>query len=430
MKGKQKIYAVLWVDDYGSVPFSRKDIEWYHQNAGPISFAVEKDDRFPWGFDKTLNHDFSLDYVSHHYHSVRWKGSSLLKRIFDTLKLGWFAHHIIKFKLMRILLISSYRNPKIIQALELVASVVLLYFIYHISWQIFTVLIIPYIVLIGLISLWFYIHLPRNWEYPISNKEWNKRFLKRIKEELWEKGYEYPAVVRHGDNLPPDSTMEFYLSEMGVLADASANLNTLERYNRIGDREITWKIPHPYYASLHTDYNSPWNSMDEEDRGILELPVILGNAARLGFGENEKEMIQETPVNGLVSTYIHPDDNFSVIKQWVDYLKSNFDVKFITAEDYLRIFMAENPRPIIINQNLEVKWAFKQNGRLYPIRSVDKRIVSIEVLKQEEGFLEVVLEVNATGPIPEINILEETILQGVNPGRHRFKIAVKGSDKH
>ena len=102
MESKRKrIYAVLWVDDYyGPSSLSSKDVEWYHQSAGPISLAVEKDDRYPWSFAKTLKPEAkgisSSDYLAHHYHPVKWKGALVPKRIFDSLRLLPAAWTVIK----------------------------------------------------------------------------------------------------------------------------------------------------------------------------------------------------------------------------------------------------------------------------------------------------------------------------------------------
>ena len=88
---KRKLHAILWVDDYGSLKLRKKDVEWYHKNAGPISYALECDDQYPWSFDKILKPDykdeFSYDYLAYHHHPVKWKGARILKKIYDSLKL-------------------------------------------------------------------------------------------------------------------------------------------------------------------------------------------------------------------------------------------------------------------------------------------------------------------------------------------------------
>jgi len=332
---KKKLYAVLWVDDYGSLKLRKKDVEWYHKNAGPISYALECDDQFPWSFDMILNSkgEFSYDYLAHHYHPIKWKGARIPKKIYDSLRLYLVVHSILRnFKIPFSKIV--FRS---IVFLIFIATFVLISLTYFLSPILFTVLIALYAIVAGLVCVWYYVRHPKNWEYKISDIEWNKKFILKAREGFEKRGFEFPKIVRHGWNLPWKGSMEFYM-KLGVMADASAVPVGVDSNPHIEDREIKWSLSQPYYTSLKGDYNIPWDGVNEEDKGLLELPVTLGNISAYGFGEKEKEIIEKIPDGGLVSVYIHPQDDFEPIKEWVRYLKENYDVRFVTALEAIGIY--------------------------------------------------------------------------------------------
>lgn len=127
---------------------------------------------------------------------------------------------------------------------------------------------------------------------------------------------------------------------MGVAADASAVPVGVDKHPRRNGRHIEWNESQPYVASLTRDYHIAWDRENDADKGILELPVNLGNIAVYGFGEEERRLIEAIPDGGLVSCYIHPQDNFSAVREWVTYLKKNHDVQFISAEQAAKIYKA------------------------------------------------------------------------------------------
>lgn len=332
---KKKLYAVLWIDDYGSLKLRKKDVEWYHKNAGPISYALECDDQYPWSFKMILNskEEFSYDYIAYHYHPIRWKGARIPKKIYDSLKLYMVVHSILR----------NFKIPFPKTAFRLMAFFivivifVLILFTYYLNIILFIILIALYAILASLAAIWYYVQSPKNWEYKILDAEWNRNFILKAKEEFEKRGLEFPKVVRHGWNLPWKGSMEFYM-KLGVLADASAVPVGIDSHPKIGDREIEWRLSQPYFASLKGDYNVPWDGVDEEEKGLLELPVTLGNISAYGFGEQDKKIIEEIPDGGLVSVYIHPQDDFEPIKDWVLYLKEHYDVKFIHAKEATEIY--------------------------------------------------------------------------------------------
>jgi len=341
---KKRLYAVLWVDDYGCLKLRKKDIEWYHKNAGPISFALEWDDRCPWSFDLVFKsnsgEDFSYDYLSYHFHPIKYKGAKLPKKIYDSLRLYCLVYSSLRY--FNTIFLKHFRlSKKVFRAcllLILLATFGVLYHLYFLNLLAFFILTVIYTIGVFLMIIWYHVQHPRNWEYPISDKEWIKKHILKAKEEFEKRGFEFPKVLRHGWNLPWKDSMKFYM-KLGVIADASAVPVGVDKHPKIGDREIEWRLSQPYFASLNRDYDVPWSGKDEKDRGLLILPVNLGNISVYGFGEKEKKIIEELPDGGLVSCYIHPQDDFAPIKEWVKYLKENYDVKFISAIEAAEIYL-------------------------------------------------------------------------------------------
>lgn len=191
-----------------------------------------------------------------------------------------------------------------------------------------------------------------------------------------------------------------------VLSDSLA-LNSTKA--RKGKRQLTWKYTQPYYASLAGDYDVAWNGSNEEDRGILELPVNLGNIAEHGFNGFAKDMIKHAPDVGLASTYMHGWDSFTPIKEWVVYLKKNYEVTFVRADQYTQLFMKKYPRPILLNKDLKVYWALQHDGRLQSIAEADHETVGIKILSRKDGRVDMLMMVNTEQPIPKIGVESSTV---------------------
>ncbi|MEW6033645.1 MAG: hypothetical protein AB1603_02185 [Chloroflexota bacterium] len=431
----KRLYAVLWVDDCGSMPLSRKDVDWYHRNAGPISLALENDDRFPWSFRRMLGPgapDLSTDYLSHHYHAVRWKGLSLPKKLYDLLHLHWHVRAFMRRTSPDRL---SKRAFRLAYGATFLSGIALAVYLYFLNTLAFALFLAAFLTILSLAVDWFYVQHPRNWQNLLADAEWHRSFLVRIKGEFNRRGREYPALVRHGWDLPPEGTMSLYLSEMGVLADASATPTTHEGHPSVAGRHLSWSIQTPYYASLSRGYNQPWDGHEETDRGLLELPVVLGNIAAYGFGDAEKDIIASLPADGLVAAYIHPWDRFEAVKEWVSFLKTNYDVRFVRADEYLESYMRRYPRPVVLRSDLKPRWAFKHDDRLCPIRETPEQTVTARVQRVVDDLVEVEVEVGTETPVPELAFeVQEMRVPGfelrsgqyvalnVAPGKYRFKV--------
>jgi hypothetical protein len=412
-KGKT-LYAVLWVDDYSSFPLPRAKRQWFERNAGPLSLGVEIDQRFPRPFTPQLD-QLRKDtgppshYLGHHYHPLRFRGHTGIKRIYDLFKLRYFISFSMRTTgILRSLKVRQTKGLGPNKTLAFLGAglmlVLLIAILYLGIWSdLFLLLLLaPYAVLIGLIGLVLFVHLERNWVHDFSDWEWNSQFLRELKGLFEKRDQRYSPVVRHGLNTPPASSMEFYLTNMQLLADASATPTPREGNSGRGTRRLRWQVTQPYYASLSQDYNVIWNGIDEEDRGILELPVNLGNIAQHGFGEFEKQMVEGMPEGGLVSAFMHGWDDFSAIENWVNYLKHNYDVRFVRADEYAKIYMKQNPRPVLIDGRRQPCWAFKRGDSFHAIREIDDGTISVCLTISKHSSHQMLLKTGTDKPTPEI----------------------------
>ncbi|MFX0195700.1 MAG: hypothetical protein ACFFCW_06215 [Candidatus Hodarchaeota archaeon] len=240
LDSEKHLYVVLWVDDfgaYGELPHENR--RWYHENAGPISYALEWDDR--GFFDPSAlfkKYDFSYDFLSHHLHAMHWSHSRLhlyldyylcenysgiKKFLNDALSKLPIQFHLrdryafaILFSIRLIFLLCGRRKYclKQLGIIAILASLV--------------------VVLLALNNR--YLSNPRNWTYELKNPRWCKDFLLSTRKNLLEHGFVFPKVLRHGWNLPPAGLMEFYMSELGVLTDASA-------ISGLGSEIVFWVSP-------------------------------------------------------------------------------------------------------------------------------------------------------------------------------------------
>lgn len=396
----KKLYAVLWVDDVGAFPLNRKDVEWYHREAGPMSLAIESDDRVRAPLARQLKGMDGKDYASHHLHAVRWRGAAWPKRLHDSLGVPLVVRRILKSAGTRKLGRTGFRllwsgGLCLVLAAAVAAAFFNLYLFAVLAAALFCLLAVP--------ALWAYVQRKGNWEYYLSDPGAWQETLRGAKVEFESTAGSFPAVVRHGWNLPPEGSMEFYMREMSVLADASAVPTRFEERPAIAGRTTQWRTATPYYASMSGDYNTPWAGA-EEDRGLLELPVVLGNIAYFGFGDREKEVLESLPEGGLASMYMHPWDDFSRVREWVSYLKANYEVTFLRADRYAELFMKKAPRPVLLGRDLRPRWAFLKVGLAVPVRDVGNDAVSSRVVARDSSSARIEMTVSTGAPLPLLAI--------------------------
>lgn len=344
----RKLYFVLWVDDFGRMKLPRKDVRWYHKNAGPISFTIPNDDFYKAKLSEVLPKISKSDFACHHFHPIEGN-RNFLGSVLISLGNALGSHFM--FKLSSFVSEKQFRKKKSGKGIKI----------------------------------------------KISDILWMEKFLLRTKEEFEKYGEGFPSIVRHGWGLPPENSMEFYMGRLGVLADASACPKEVERYPEMNGRKLTWiKKTTPYYASLKKDFNVEWNG-SEEDRGMLEIPVILSNVSQFGFGEEDKKIIKKLPPGSLVSAYVHPGDGFKEVKKLVRYLKENYNVEFIRADEFVNIYMKKNPRPVCLDENGDAYWAFVEKRELIKIRSTDS--IFISGFKKNKDKMSFGMEVKTKKPI-------------------------------
>lgn len=342
-----------------------------------------------------------MDFVSHHLHAVKWKGRTGTKRLHDALHISWLVHSILKSRSIRRI---GRRPFRILWASGIVLLWAAVVFAFFANLVLFMALMTLLLALVGTVGLWYYVQEPYNWEYFISEPDKWKAFLLDSKREFEQTLGSYPLVVRHGWNLPPQGSGGFYLTEMGVLADASAVTTGGDSRPTLPGRTLVWQKSNPYYTSLSGDYNESWSGK-EEDRGLLEVPVVLGNIAHYGFGDEEKRLIEGLPENALAGVYVHPWDDFGPVREWVLFLKANYKVTFVRADSYVKMLMRNDPRPVLLDKDLKPRWAVLKEGRLTAIREVDDaQAVSTRLVASDGGSFRITLTVNTASPLPLLGI--------------------------
>jgi hypothetical protein len=377
LKDKHKtLYFTLYIDDFGAggIP-QEEDIEWYHDIGGPLNYGFQCDDIGCVPLKKILKkYGGGRDFIFHHFHSYEFVGSRHLKRI-DAL-LDWYKwHHKLNGLALRLTNNRvRFRDRHLFGLLVLSALVwIAVYLKRRNSLAKFAALLS-----LGLFFLFLvasqaanHKHSDKNMRIRIDDLDWCQDFLKKTKTAFENNGLNYPRVTRHGWNLPPAKLNEFYLKEMNVLADASAIYGSNNSYfpeNSLARRTIRWRdTVLPYYTDIHDDFNSLWDGQ-EENRGILEIPLAFDNIVAYGFSDADRQLVGTLPNGALISTYIHPANSIKSLKSLLDFLKKNFEVRFVSVAEYLDIYMSYFPRPVLINLDTgKSYWSLQENGELRTI---------------------------------------------------------------
>jgi hypothetical protein len=251
-----------------------------------------------------------------------------------------------------------------------------------------------------------YTHNEKNIRIRLDDTEWCKAFLKNMKREFAKNKIEYPLITRHGWNIPPADLNMFYLKEMNVLADASAvkpSKNIYSPPNKMAKRTIEWRdTALPYYTNINDDLNSVWDGK-EETRGLLEIPLTFHDISAFGFSDENMKLLNELPSGTLISTYIHPHESIKKLDPLLSYLKSNYKVKFISAFEYLEIYMRHFPRPLIVDLDTQKSyWAYLDDAGLNKICGTK----AVNLLTLDKKFL---IDVKTNIPIPMLGFISERI---------------------
>ncbi len=161
--------------------------------------------------------DFSQDYLGYHYHPIRYKGSKILKKVYDSFRL-----YAVVYSFLRMLNLKMRKQMfRLLVGAVFLSALVVITLTYLLSPWLFLALIAMYVIVAALVAIWYYVERRANWEFPMADAAWNKTFIADAKKEFERRGYEFPKIVRHGWNLPWKGSMQFYMG-LGFLADASA----------------------------------------------------------------------------------------------------------------------------------------------------------------------------------------------------------------
>ncbi|HEY9114388.1 MAG TPA: hypothetical protein VIN10_06780 [Bacteroidales bacterium] len=387
------LYFTIFIDDVGPYGYiNEEDYNWFKSKGGKFNIGYMQDD---FGMDDlsfVLNkYSDPTDFIFHHFHAQRFSGNQTLLKIYQFTRWKDF-----KTSIGDILGIELRDRHFILAGFGFSLLVLLLIFI--ISKKNATriaglvIIILLNLILFGIIYTYSYVIDVDKKEVMLSNTEWCKTFLENKKGEFDKNGMPYPQITRHGWTVPPRGLGEFYLLEMGVLADQSLEYTPfLEKdfyqqdhgteLNNVFDYHVyTWpedlRFPIPFYTNMNGDINQLWDG-NEARRGIIEIPSSHGPYATQPYDERSLKLCDSLPNGALVSCWGHPGRRMENAKPLLDYVEKNFQIQLVNVKEYLDVFMANNPRPVIIDtENKQAFWAYVGNGKFEKIVSCD--LVSFE----------------------------------------------------
>jgi len=390
---KQKLlYFTVYVDDIGLQGYL--DIEgqsWFKSIGGKLNLGFQHDDRIGYPLSLILKkYSNGNDYIFHHFHSWRFSGSMLLLKV----------HQLLKWNSIKTQLNSTFglrlrnRHYFLIFTIILLFSILLNLFRRN-RLKILILGLSVFLYILFCSAVYSHIHFVEadNWEIKLSDVDWNKKFLKRISDEFRINQLSYPSIVRHGWNIPPRDMNEFYISSMGVLADASFIFPDFEKIggasfegyegkilSRVSEYSYEWprsiELPLPYYTNFSDNFDVPWDG-DEINRGVLEIPVTFDDIASYGFVEKDKQTIDRLPSGALISTYLHPREDLLSLENVISYVDDKYTLDFTTALEYLYVYLDYNPRPILIDMSLKKAfWAQLTGEGMISIAPTDRAKVA------------------------------------------------------
>jgi hypothetical protein len=387
-KSKQLFFTV-YIDDIGKAGYLNTSGEkWFKSIGGRINYGYQHDD---WGganLKKVIEkYHPSQNYIFHHFHAWEFSGNRGILNVDRFLNWNHRKHLVNNFTTIPL----RDRHYVAILGLLLILSVVIwIYRKNKTTKTIVTSVIVLFLLMLIAVLSSQYSGNPNNWEIKLGEPQWSKKFLLNAKQEFEQNNMKYPEITRHGWNSPPRGLNRFYLTKMGVIADASLIYPNYSKYRKNNDKrdlgvilnqvaKFSYKwpnkvsLPLPYYTNINKEINSLWDGK-EEHRGILEMPLTVDNIGAYGFDENDRKIIDKLPNGALVSTYIHPNQDLRKLKGILTYIEENYTISFVTAKDYLKMYLKYNPRPVLIDlYKEEIYWAYLDlhNDNIIPITKTD-----------------------------------------------------------
>jgi Ca2+/Na+ antiporter len=417
----KKLYFTIYIDDVGKGGYVNQDgLRWFEENKYPVNFGWQGDEsggKIPLKVIKE-KYDLSFNYLFHHFHAYNYTGSALLYNI-DKI-INWYRiHKQINDSLSDIFKRRVYLRDKDFFIILFAALTLCVLFYIKKRKTIFAAVAIFFsattiLFLIACLSA-HHKHNDKNWTAHFNDPAWCKSFLLDIRKEFDANNLSYPRITRHGWNIPLNGIMEFYMKEMGVLADATA-IDGLEITFNKHNAYVKTKWPNaslPYYASITKGFETAYNSK-EEDRGVLEIPLNFSadEYSQKGFLEKHKKNIDALPNGALVSTFCHPYFPLKKYKPLISFLRKNYDVDFVNADAYLKLYMKHYPRPVLIDiDDMAAYWAYYDGKELKKICPAECVNISSDKAKKYT------ININTYSPLPMLEIFtshgEEIMWNGV-----------------
>lgn len=352
-KNKQLFFTV-YVDDIGKAGYLNTDGEkWFKSIGGRINYGYQQDDKGGILLGPVLKrYNNKKDYIFHHFHAWKFSGNRGILKLDRFLKWNHRKHLVNNFTTIPL---RDRHYIAILGLLLILSAVIWIYRKNKITKTIFiSVTAIFFLMLIAVLSSQ-HSRSPDNWEIKLGDTAWCKNFLLTAKQEFQKNGLEYPKITRHGWNTPPRGLSRFYITQMGVIADATMIYPNVNKYgsdnaendygvilNQVRKFNYNWpdkiSLPLPYYTNINEDIDSVWDGI-ENHKGLLEMPLTVDNIVGYGFDETDKKIIDRLPNGALVSTYIHPGQDLRKIKEVISYIENNYTLSFISAKDYLDLYL-------------------------------------------------------------------------------------------
>lgn len=413
-QNRKQLFFTVYVDDIGGGGYLHEEGEdWFKGLGGRINYGYENDEWAPATLSSVVKRYFgSGDSLFYHFHPLEYTKPKIF------LKINRFLRWKKKKELINRLIKTEFRDRHYALFVAIFVALSLGILIYKRNKATYLLGIFAFV----LFTVFFFaiyssqmVLNQRHWTLKYSDTEWCKRFLLEAKREFENNNLPFPHIIRFGFNIPPRGLNKFFLTQMGILADASfifpkgikTRLGEKEKpgigmtipideeeereiLSQLGQYSYSWPssigLPLPYYTAISGELNSPFIG-DETNRGILEMPLTFKNVWGSDIHEANRGIIDRLPSGALVSTYIHPRDDLRSLKDFIFYLRNNCALSFISASDYLKVYLSYRPRPVLIDSKREKAfWAYLDGNQLIPISESHSFVVkSNELISQTKG---------------------------------------------
>jgi len=370
----KEIYFSVYADDVGETGFiDKENYEWFKSIGGKLNIGYMNDD---WGLNNLnkVRKKYKDDFIYHHFHAQYFSGPRIVANAMKLIHSNHFTG----------LLLYDWLKGKRVVLIALILAIVMV-----LVWKLKVrrrrqVILIGAIFLILATSIyglkWIYLN-HRFFKIGLDDPHWCKQFLSTAQDEFEQNGMPYPRITRHGWNVPPPGLQFFYLTEMGVLADASLNypipsstqadpyadhgyvLNQVFKFNYAWPSSIP--KPVPFYSDLRGEINTPWRG-GEENRGLVQLPISNYNfGGGLKDSDHDKQIVDSAPNGALISVWGHTRQDFKLLLPLMEHIRSNYSIRYVTANEYLDVYMSHFPRPVAVDAEGKAFWALPKDKHIH-----------------------------------------------------------------